>query len=197
MLPPILKRMPYGPVPTLYKARGVPLKQAVCAICVDRTRGRTRKVTLTNRVSVHLCEAHADRSFQTRRGGRDFVRTLMGVWRANDCLTLARSRALAAHLDEPGRALHPPAARQLHVAGAAPRPRGPLRRRRDTGRAAPGDARSPGSRSRPARRAGARCSAGMPSTAGSPERRSRAGPATPFARLETRAPLRPKAAIPA
>ncbi len=90
--------MPYGPIPTLYKARGVPLKQPVCAICVDRTRGRTRKVTMTNRVSVHLCEAHADRSFQIRRGGRDFVRTLMGVWRANDCLTLARSRALAAHL---------------------------------------------------------------------------------------------------
>jgi hypothetical protein len=82
----------------LYKARGVPLKQPVCAICVDRTRGRTRRVTLTNRVSVHLCEPHAGREFQTRRGGRDFVRTLMGVWRANDCLTLARSRALDAHL---------------------------------------------------------------------------------------------------
>jgi hypothetical protein len=90
--------MPYAPVPTLYKARGLPLKSPVCAICVDRTRGRTRKLTLTNRVSVHLCEGHASHSFQTRRGGRDFVRTLMGVWRANDCLTLARSRALDAHL---------------------------------------------------------------------------------------------------
>jgi hypothetical protein len=86
------------PVPTLYKARGVPVKQPVCAICVDRTRGRTRRVSLTNRVAVHLCEVHASHGFQTRRGGRDFVRTLMGVWRANDCLTLARSRALEAHL---------------------------------------------------------------------------------------------------
>ncbi|HSS59311.1 MAG TPA: hypothetical protein VLK59_14960 [Solirubrobacteraceae bacterium] len=90
--------MAHPPVPTLYKARGMPLKQACCAICVDRTRGRTRRVTLSNRVSVHLCDAHASHEFQTRRGGRDFVRTLMGVWRANDCLTLARSRALDAHL---------------------------------------------------------------------------------------------------
>jgi hypothetical protein len=91
--------MSWMPLPTLYKARGVPTKQVVCAICVDRTRGRTQKVRLTHRVSVYLCEAHASPDFQTRRGGRDFVRTLMGVWRANDCLTLARSRALDAHLE--------------------------------------------------------------------------------------------------
>jgi hypothetical protein len=91
--------MPWTPLPTLYKARGVPTKQVVCAICVDRTRGRTQRVRLTHRVSVYLCEAHASAEFQTRRGGRDFVRTLMGVWRANDCLTLARSRALDAHLE--------------------------------------------------------------------------------------------------
>lgn len=87
------------PLPTLYKARGVPTKQVVCAICVDRTRGRTQRVRLTHRVSVYLCEAHASPDFQRRRGGRDFVRTLMGVWKANDCLTLARSRALDAHLE--------------------------------------------------------------------------------------------------
>src|SRR2546421_378273 len=29
-------------VPTLYKARNLPLKRPVCAICVDRTRGRAR-----------------------------------------------------------------------------------------------------------------------------------------------------------
>jgi hypothetical protein len=91
--------MPWISPPTLYKARGVPTKQPVCAICVDRTRGRTQRVCLTHRVSVHLCEAHASPEFQTRRGGRDFVRTLMGVWKANDCLTLARSRALDAHLE--------------------------------------------------------------------------------------------------
>ena len=34
-----------------------------------------------------------------RRGGRDFVRTLMGIWKANECLTLARGRALDAHLE--------------------------------------------------------------------------------------------------
>jgi hypothetical protein len=85
--------------PTLYKARGVPTKQPVCAICVDRTRGKTRQVRLTHRVSVWLCADHASTEFQTRRGGRDFVRTLLGVWRANDCLTHARSRALDAHLE--------------------------------------------------------------------------------------------------
>jgi hypothetical protein len=86
----------------------VPTKQPVCAICVDRTRGRTRKVQLTHRVSVWLCGAHAAAEFQTRRGGRDFVRTLMGVWKANDCLTLARGRALDAHLE---RLAGPPPAR--------------------------------------------------------------------------------------
>jgi hypothetical protein len=50
-------------------------------------------------VSVWLCADHAGAGFQTRRGGRDFVRTLLGVWKANDCLTNARSRALDAHLE--------------------------------------------------------------------------------------------------
>lgn len=90
--------MPWIVPPTLYKARGIPTKQPVCAICVDRTRGRTQRVHLTHRVSVWLCQDHAAPEFQTRRGGRDFVRTLMGVWNANDCLTAARSRALDAHL---------------------------------------------------------------------------------------------------
>jgi hypothetical protein len=91
--------VPWTSPPTLYKARNLPLKQPVCAICVDRTRGRTQQLRLTHRVSVWLCESHASVEFQTRRGGRDFVRTLMGVWRANDCLTLARGRALDAHLE--------------------------------------------------------------------------------------------------
>ncbi len=136
--------------PTLYKARGMPLKQACCAICVDRTRGRTRRVTLSNRVSVHLCDAHASHEFQTRRGGRDFVRTLMGVWRANDCLTLARSRALDAHLAALRAPPGPAAAGQLHVARAAPRPRGRLRGRGDTRRAPPGRAHTPAAVPRPA-----------------------------------------------
>jgi len=90
--------MPSGYLPTLYKARGLSNKQPVCAICVERTRGRTQAVRLGYGVQVWLCAGHASRDFQTRRGGRDFVRTLSGVWRANGCLTAARSRALRAHL---------------------------------------------------------------------------------------------------
>jgi hypothetical protein len=91
--------MPWQSPPTLYKARNVPLKRPVCAICVDRTRGRTERLQLTHRVSVWLCADHRSAAFQTRRSGRDFVRTLMGVWKANDCLTAARNHALSAHLD--------------------------------------------------------------------------------------------------
>jgi hypothetical protein len=90
--------MPWISPPTLYKARHVPTKQQVCAICVDRTRGKTQRVQLTHRVSVWLCQAHASREFQTQRSGRDFVTTLHRVWKANDCLTVARDRALTAHL---------------------------------------------------------------------------------------------------
>jgi len=86
------------PLPTLYKARDLPLKRPVCAICVERTRGRTEQVRLGYRVSVWLCPGHASTAFQTRRGGRDFVRTLSGIWQANGCLTQARHRALDAHL---------------------------------------------------------------------------------------------------
>ena len=42
---------------------------------------------------------HASTQFQTRRSGRDFATTLAAVWKANDCLTIARSKALAAHLE--------------------------------------------------------------------------------------------------
>jgi hypothetical protein len=85
-------------LPTLYKARRVPTKQAVCAICAERTRGRTRLVELGYGVSVHLCEGQASREFQTRRSGRDFVLTLQRLWHAHGCLTLARSHALRRHL---------------------------------------------------------------------------------------------------
>ena len=95
-------------LPTLYKARNLSLKRPVCAICVERTRGRTEEVRLGYRVTVWLCPGHASNEFQTRRGGRDFVRTLWGVWQANGCMTQARHRALDAHLD----ALRPPAPRR-------------------------------------------------------------------------------------
>ncbi len=85
--------------PTLYKARGVPAKQPVCAICADRTRGRTVSLRLTHGITVWLCAAHASPEYQCRRNGRDFVVTLQRLWQAHGCLTAARARALAAHLD--------------------------------------------------------------------------------------------------
>jgi hypothetical protein len=90
--------MPSRYLPTLYKARRVPTKQAVCAICVERTRGKTRLVELGYGVSVHLCIEHASHEFQTQRGGRDFVLTLQRLWHAHGCLTIARSSALRRHL---------------------------------------------------------------------------------------------------
>jgi hypothetical protein len=88
-------------LPTLYKARNLPLKRAVCAICLDRTRGRTQQIRLAYRITVWLCPGHASHAFQTTRGGgRDFARTLMGAWQAHGCLTQARHRALTAHLTQ-------------------------------------------------------------------------------------------------
>jgi hypothetical protein len=83
---------------SLYKARGVPAKQPVCAICVDRTRGRTAELDLGRGVRVWLCQPHASPQFRTFRAGRDFVLTLQRIWQANGCLTAARHRALDAHL---------------------------------------------------------------------------------------------------
>ena len=86
-------------VPTLYKARQVPTKQSVCAICVERTRGRTERLDLGYGVRVWLCAAHSSAAFQTQRSGRDFVLTLQRLWDAHGCLTRNRSRALDAHLE--------------------------------------------------------------------------------------------------
>jgi hypothetical protein len=85
-------------LPTLYKARKVPTKQIVCAICAERTRGRTQAVDLGYGVTVHLCRGHASHEFQTLRGGRDLVLTLQRLWQAHGCLTTARSNALRRHL---------------------------------------------------------------------------------------------------
>jgi hypothetical protein len=86
-------------LPTLYKARGVPTKQVVCAICVDRTRGKTQPVRLRYGVVVQLCAGHADPAFLRARGGRDFVLTLQRLWTAHNCMTEPRCRALVAHLE--------------------------------------------------------------------------------------------------
>jgi hypothetical protein len=100
-------------LPTLYKARGVPLKSPVCAICVDRTRGKTRERHLTHGVTVWLCEPHHSTAFLRKNAGRDFTVTLQRTWRAQGCLTRARNHALNAHL----RAL-----RAAHAAHTRPRP---------------------------------------------------------------------------
>ena len=92
--------MPY--LPTLYKAK-VPTKQTACAICLDRTRGRTQRVEFGYGVTVTLCSGHASVEFLTQRGGRDIVLTLTELWKAAGCLTTARHKALDAHL----RALRP------------------------------------------------------------------------------------------
>jgi hypothetical protein len=83
-------------LPSLYKARKVPTKQTVCCICVDRTRGKTRKFNLGYGVEFYLCQAHASVEFQRQRNGRDFELTLMRIWRAIGCWTLARQKALKA-----------------------------------------------------------------------------------------------------
>jgi hypothetical protein len=83
---------------SLYKARKVPTKQPICAICVDRTRGRTQRVGFGYGVEVWMCQAHAGTEFLIGRSGSDVVVTLMGIWRANGCLTAARHKALDAHL---------------------------------------------------------------------------------------------------
>lgn len=85
-------------LPTLYKARGVPLKQPVCAICIDRTRGKTTRVDFGYGVHVWLCTGHASVDFLTARSGRDAVLTLMRMWQAQGCYTQARKRPLDAHL---------------------------------------------------------------------------------------------------
>ena len=85
-------------LPSLYKARGVPVKSPICAICLDRTRGRTLERQLTHGVRIWLCEGHHSVEFMRRNAGRDFVVTLMRSWRSNGCLTRARNRALDAHL---------------------------------------------------------------------------------------------------
>ena len=51
-------------------------KGEVCAICVERTRGKTVNVDLGRGVHVWLCQAHASDEFRRRRSARDFAPTL-------------------------------------------------------------------------------------------------------------------------
>ena len=85
-------------LPSLYKARGIPVKSQICAICLDRTRGKALERQLTHGVRIWLCEGHHSVGFMRANAGRDFAVTLMRTWSAHGCLTRARSRALHAHL---------------------------------------------------------------------------------------------------
>ncbi len=83
---------------SLYKARNVPVKMPLCAICIDRTRGRTFERQLGYGVRIWLCEAHHSVEFMRSYAGRDFAVTLLRIWRSQGCLTRARSKALDSHL---------------------------------------------------------------------------------------------------
>lgn len=85
-------------LPTLYKARGPAHKSEVCAICVERSRGKTVKLHIGRGVHVWLCQGHASDEFRRQRSGRDFVLTLHRLWSAHGCLTRPRSKALDDHL---------------------------------------------------------------------------------------------------
>jgi hypothetical protein len=83
-------------LPTLYKARDFPTKHVACCICVERTRGNTQKLVLGYGVEIYLCKPHASTEFQRQRNGRDFELTLIRLWQAHGCWTLARQKALKA-----------------------------------------------------------------------------------------------------
>jgi len=107
-------------LPSLYKARGIPVKMPICAICLDRTRGRTLERELTHGVRIWLCEGHHSVAFLRSNAGRDFAVTLMRTWRAHGCLTRARSRALEHHINAV-RALGRPVTRRRPGSYAWPR----------------------------------------------------------------------------
>ena len=66
-------------LPTLYKCRGVPVKSPICAICLDRTRGRTQVRELTHGVKLSLCDGHHSVAFLRSNAGRDFAATLTSI----------------------------------------------------------------------------------------------------------------------
>jgi hypothetical protein len=95
---------------SLYKAtrsRKLPL----CAICLEKTRGRVAQLELPYGVKVWLCHLHRSLEFQRARGGRDFAVSLMRVWSAAGCMDSRRHRAIDAHLhlfrDRPHDAVRP------------------------------------------------------------------------------------------
>lgn len=83
---------------SLYKARGIPVKSPLCAICLDRTRGKTFPRELAYGVKIWLCDGHHSIEFMRSNTGRDFATTLLRIWQAQGCLTRARGKALEWHL---------------------------------------------------------------------------------------------------
>ena len=185
-------------LPSLYKARGIPVKSPVCAICLDRTRGKALERQLTHGVRVWLCEGHHSVAFLRRNAGREFVVTLSRIWRSNGCLTRARSHALDAHLAAiraigQGRRGRGPAPTPGPACGVKPRKASPA--------ASACSRRSRGSVSgmlaiTPPSRASARCADGSPTAVGSDLRRTttRISPNSPGA--TRRRPCRSRRACP-
>ena len=83
---------------SLYKARGLPVKSPICAICLYRTHGKARERQLGYGVRIWLCAIHHSVEFMRSNAGRDFVVTLARMWKAQGCLTRSRAKALKAHL---------------------------------------------------------------------------------------------------
>ena len=69
-------------------------KTPACAICMGPGDGPRALLHLPLGVAVWLCEAHRDPGWLRGRAGRDLVASLQTVWRAANCLTQRRSRAL-------------------------------------------------------------------------------------------------------
>ena len=79
-------------------------EQPLCALCAGPGSGAVTEHHLTHGVSVFLCSTHRSDAYQRRRGGRDFVDELAGMWSASGCLSTRHRRALAAHVGRIARA---------------------------------------------------------------------------------------------
>ena len=119
-------------LPSLYKARGVPVKMPVCAICLDRTRGKTLERQLTHGVRIWLCEGHhsiAIPARQCRAGLRGHPGADLACAGVPDAFPVAC--AGRAPPDRPGarEALGATPARVVLVAATPPRSRAGVRAR--------------------------------------------------------------------
>jgi hypothetical protein len=77
-------------------------EQPACAICASARNGPAVEHHLTHGVSVWLCKTHRSEAFVCRRGGRDLVECLTGLWQTAGCLNNRQRAALATHLRRVG-----------------------------------------------------------------------------------------------